>query len=411
MLIPAVWLVDTTIMAPALGPIHAANPGASSFWINVVFTIPFLTSIAFSALSGRLARRIDKKTLTVLGLTIYGLAGILEVATGSLTVIFFLRLVTGVGLGLALPMPSVYITENYRDEKRERMLGRANAVAQVANIVVLVVAGALLDSGWRHVFWAYGLILVIAVVSARWLPSSSPRADVGVAATSAPARRRSPRTAGLPRARIAGVALAMMLLYVTFAFAAANISEFLTESGVAPIGSIGLIATAPAVGNIVGSLVSGRLRATLRSRLALAAVLVMGIGMLVFAGAGRWLDVVLAAGLVGLGTGLLTPYLLNRVTEGVPTTQRGAALGIVSAGMSLGLLVFPYVQKLIGLLSHDDGLPHLFGVTALVAFLVAAASSCARWPGRCVARRLPRGDRPSAPASVTEPPSAAVRRR
>ncbi|QAY59552.1 MFS transporter [Microbacterium protaetiae] len=368
MLIPAVWLVDTTIMAPALGPIGVANPEASSFWINVVFTIPYLTSIIFSAVAGRLAQRIDKKVLTVVGLALYGIAGILQVTTGSLEVIFVLRLVTGVGLGLALPMPSVYISEFYEDHKRERMLGLANAVAQVANIVVLVVAGWLLTFGWRNVFWAYGLVLVIAIVSLLWLPRSRPVPGVVTAAVKVVRGAEK-----FPFGRVIGIAVAMVFLYVAFAFAAANISEFVVEFKVAAVGSIGLIATAPAIGNILGSVLSERLRVVLKSWLVFAALVAIGAGMIIYSGAQAWYGVVLAAGLAGLGVGLLTPYLLNLVTHKVTPQQRSLALGIVSAGLSLGLLAFPYIQQLMGLTLGSGDLRVLFAATAVIVFAVAAA--------------------------------------
>lgn len=364
LLIPAVWLIDTTIMAPALGPIAVANPHASSFWINVVFSIPYITSIIFSAVSGRLSRRIDKKVLTVIGLVVYGVSGILPAFTGGLLTIFFLRLITGVGLGLALPMPNVYIADYYAGDKREKMLGYANVVAQTANIVVLVIAGSLINLGWRAAFYAYGLVLIIAIVNLIWLPKSrGVVTETGTfKAVDTAARER------LQLSPIIGIGIAMTAFYVCFAFAAANISAFIVDFKLAGVGAIGIIATAPAIGNIIGSVASERLRRLAGSWIVFIAVAVMAIGFLIFSAAASVLAVVIATGLVGLSIGLMTPYLLNLTAQRVGLLQKGLALGVVSGCINFGVLLFPYVQQLIGVAGRNPDLRFLFTVVYIAAF-------------------------------------------
>lgn len=381
LLIPAVWLIDSTIMAPALGPIAQANPHVSSFWINIVFTIPYPTAIIFSSLSGRLSRRIDKRTLVVTGLVIYGVSGIIPAFTGTLLDIFFLRLVTGIGLGLALPIPSIYIAEHYTAEKREKMLGYASVVAQIANIAVLLVAGQLISIGWRDTFYEYALILIIAVVSLWWLPKSQqPRGEApAVAATAAPWTRGEVLV-------VAGLAVSMTAVFICFTIAAANISPIAVTYKLAAISSLGYLGIAPAAGVIIGSLLSERLRVLMHAWLVLTALALMGAGFLVFSVVGGWLGVVVSTGIVGVATGLLTPLLLNLTALRVRPDHKGLALGVVSGAIDFGILLFPYVQQLIGYLAKDTDLKFLFTVVGVLTCIAAAVTAVVIVTRRATAR-------------------------
>ena len=398
LLIPAVWLIDSTIMAPALGLIAQANPHASSFWINIVFTIPYPTAIIFSSLSGRLSRRIDKRTLVVTGLVIYGVSGIIPAFTGTLLVIFFLRLVTGIGLGLALPIPNIYIADQYSAEKREKMLGYASVVAQAANITVLLVAGQLISIGWRDTFYEYAFILIIAVVSLWWLPKSpQPRGEEpAVAATAAPWTRGEVLA-------VAGLAVSMTAVFICFTIAAANISPIVVTYKLAAVSSLGYLGIAPAAGVIIGSFLSERLRVLLRAWLVPLALVLMGAGFLAFSVVSGWLGVEVSTGIVGVATGLLTPFILNLTTLRVSPDHKGLALGIVSGSIDFGILLFPYVQQLIGYLAKDTDLKFLFTVVGVITFIAAAVAVVV-----IVARHATAWARRSASAAMV--PSAAFER-
>lgn len=379
LLLPAVWLIDTTIMAPALGPMAEAFPGASSFWINVVFTVPFVTSIIFSALSGKLSRRVDKKVLVVVGLLLYGVAGLIPAFGGDLLTIFFLRLLTGIGLGLALPMPNVYIAEYYADDRREKMLGYANAVAQIANIAVLLTAGYLITLGWRNVFFGFLLVLAIAVVQIVWLPKSTAPATVTGQANIALDLRK-----GMPVATIVLLAASMTLTYVAFAIGAANISAFVVSYKVGSVATIGIVATAPAVGNILGSVLSGAVRTLLRSWVPLASIVLLAVGFGLYTATNSLWELFLASGIIGIAAGLQTPYLLDLTAQKVGPLQKGLALGIVSGCIHFGVLLFPYIQELIQLIGARD-LKSVFVVGAVLsaaAAIVFLATAGIRRPRR-----------------------------
>jgi len=100
LLIPLVWTFEASAIGPALGSIIQAFPSATPLQAKLVMTMPFITAIIFSAVSGALARFVDRKIILIIGLLIYGITGMLPAWLNDINQILFMRLLTGVGVGL-----------------------------------------------------------------------------------------------------------------------------------------------------------------------------------------------------------------------------------------------------------------------------------------------------------------------
>lgn len=174
LLIAFVWIFETSAVSPILGALTQEFPNETNFKIQLVSTMPFLTSIIFSIVAGVLAKRYDKKKLVIFGLLIYGVTGMLPAFAHTINQILLLRLITGIGVGFVLPLPNIMITEHYDGKQRERMLGLATSVANIANVINSVLIGCLLMIGWRSCFLAFILVLVIMVNCIFGLPKSPP---------------------------------------------------------------------------------------------------------------------------------------------------------------------------------------------------------------------------------------------
>ncbi len=175
LMIAFVWFFEASAVSPALGSIAQEFPGIPLLKIQLISVVPFITSVIFSVISGVLAKHFDKKKIILVGLLIYGITGMLPYWASSIDQIIILRLITGIGVGLILPLPNIIISEHYDGETRKRMLGLASSVSNVANVINSVLIGLLLLIGWRYCFLAFALVLVIAIISAYGLPKSPPQ--------------------------------------------------------------------------------------------------------------------------------------------------------------------------------------------------------------------------------------------
>ena len=143
------WLFEASAIGPALGEIAKAFPQASLLQIQNVMTAPLWTAIIVSVIAGKLAEYFDKKAIVLIGLLIYAVTGVLPIFVTNINQVIILRVITGIGAGLVLPMTNAMITVHYSGVDRERMFGLASSVSNIANVFVNVIVGFLITVSWK----------------------------------------------------------------------------------------------------------------------------------------------------------------------------------------------------------------------------------------------------------------------
>jgi MFS family permease len=360
LLIPFVWLYEASAVGPTLGEMSKAFPDASVLQIQLIMTLPFLSSIVFSVISGRLARTWDKKNLVLLGLLIYGVMGMSPALAHNVNQILILRLLTGVGVGLVLPLPNAIITEHFSEEKRERMLGLATAVCNIANIVASVVIGFVLMLGWRYPYYSFSLVLVIFVVALLGLPKSPPQSYA----------QSSVAKAQLPMA-VWTLALFMALNFMFFGFVVFNTALFMTSEHLGAPWMIGITIALPATGSMLAGTVFPELTRLAKGYFVTLSLIVFACGFLLLYGAHSFVATLPATLLVGLGSGGLVPYILNLTADTVDAGQKDVAFGIVTGCIHFGYLVAPFAQDAISRVTNHSSYRFLFLVSAIITVVTA----------------------------------------
>src|SRR5699024_2674826 len=106
MLKPTIILIEmTTVITaaaifPSLGLIAQHFSEADEIWIKLVLTAPSLTVIPFSFLSSYLTKKLPKKVIVLIGISIYIIAGVGAQFSPSIEVLLVLRFLLGAGVGL-----------------------------------------------------------------------------------------------------------------------------------------------------------------------------------------------------------------------------------------------------------------------------------------------------------------------
>ena len=161
----------------ALGYVGApivAEFGVPPSALGAVFSIGnvgvLIGSLVFSALADRVGRRP-----VIVGMTLFFAAmTLLTAQSQSLTQLFWLRLISGIGLGSIMPNATALIGEYSPVRKRVTFMMCITAGFTGGAMIAGFVAAWLLPRfGWRSVFYVGGMIpLVIGVVMAIGLPES-----------------------------------------------------------------------------------------------------------------------------------------------------------------------------------------------------------------------------------------------
>ncbi|MBP1744963.1 MAG: transporter [Firmicutes bacterium] len=378
LLIPFVWIYELSVVAPILGSVAAAFPDASTFQLQLIVIMPFFASIPMSVVAGKLAKRFDKKNLIIFGLLIYGVAGMLPFLAHTMNQILICRFLTGIGVGLVLPLPNAMIAEHFEGAKRERMLGLATAVANVANVLDSIAVGFILLLGWRFPFLAFGVCLVIMVVAIFGLPKSDPGSKPAEVAGHLPSK-------DIPKVAYALVAF-MAVNWMFFAFNITNMALFMVTEKIGLPWMIGIGICLPGLASILSGAIFPNFYHKTKSFIVPISIAIFAAGYVVMYFTHTFATQSIANILIGFGSGMLTPYILNLTSQKVEKSHRDAAYGLVTSGIHIGFLSAPFVQLAIATASGNETFRFLFGLSAaaLVTAAVVSVFVAAKTPGKTV---------------------------
>lgn len=358
LLIPFVWIYELSVVAPILGKIAEAFPNASTFELQLVVVMPFFTSIPFSIISGKLAKKYDKKNLIILGLLIYGLAGITPFFCHTLPQILVFRLITGIGVGMVLPLPNSIIAELFTGTQREKMLGATTSVANIANVLDSIAVGFILTLGWKYPFLCFIVCLIIMFVAIAGLPNCPPVSQ------SVDDSNLQTSGKGVPKI-VYGLLLFMAANWMFFSFNINNTALFMTTEHIGVPWMIGIAISLPGGISIISGIVFSNFYHKTKHFLVPIAITIFALGYLVMFFTHSFATQCIANCLIGFGSGLLPPYILNLTSQKVELSKRDSAYGIVTAGIHIGFLSSPFIQLLISTVTGIETFRTLYGMCAI----------------------------------------------
>ena len=165
----------------------------------------------FGALiGGRLADSIGRKKVLVVSVGLFGLFSLLTAMASDVQSLTWARLLTGLGLGGALPMLLALVSESSGVEQQNARVATVYAAAPFGGAIVSLISLSVSASHWRLIFSAGGVLpLLLAPLMAFGMSES-------------PAFRREAHTEGSPKAGsfaaifTQGRALRTVLLWLSF---------------------------------------------------------------------------------------------------------------------------------------------------------------------------------------------------
>ena len=127
-----------------------------------------------SLVAGPLADRFGRKTVIITSVLFFGLWSLLSALANDLTMLTFLRFMTGVGLGASMPNTSTLVAEFAPKKRRSHLVTSAYCGFAFGGALGGLASEHLIELfGWRSVFVAGGVLPVaLAVVLLFCLPES-----------------------------------------------------------------------------------------------------------------------------------------------------------------------------------------------------------------------------------------------
>lgn len=331
-------------MVPALTDIarEVGKGDDGALTAQLIMTVPAIFMIVGASLSGYLSERLGHRTLAILCLILYALSGASGMFLDSLSALMVSRIVLGLAAGALLTVSYVTIGEYFEEARREWMLGLISAAASFSSVLVLWYGGEFVESfGWRAPFAVY--LLGLAMVPFAYLGMRKARPAEPVVAVAA--------GAGPGWSQVLAYWPLFMLVaaYTIGMYMPSTQAPFLlAERGVTSPSVIGKIVAVSSLVSAVGAFFYGAMRRYLNFAGMFAYIsAALGIGMVAAVMSRSTGEFAFAAGIMGLGLGIIESTIASEVLKRAPEALHDRAIGLTIAALFFGQFLNPWVSKLL----------------------------------------------------------------
>lgn len=154
--------IEGTIVSTAMPTIVGSLHGMEI--MNWVFSIYLLTNAMLTPIYGKLADKIGRKPVFMIGIIIFIVGSSLCGLAQNMMTLIIARAIQGVGAGAILPVALTIIADMYSIDKRAKILGLNSAAWGIASIFGPLAGGFIVDTvGWHWIFFInvpIGLVLL-----------------------------------------------------------------------------------------------------------------------------------------------------------------------------------------------------------------------------------------------------------
>lgn len=318
-------------ISPALGLIAANFPEADPVLIKLILTAPSLIIIPFTFISSWLTARMPKRTVALIGLSIYVVAGVGAQFTNTIETLLAFRFVLGAGVGLVMPLGITLISDHFRGREQVKMMGYNSAFSNFGGIITMMLAGYLAAISWRAPFNVYLMGVIIFAMVFFFLPKDKPLK-----------RDKNEPKSKIPL-MVFGYAAASAGIMLVYYSVATNMALYLEQSDIGGSALAGTVISFTTVGGMITSLALIQLEDILKSYIIPVSLLMMGVAFTGLA-LSHSIPIILACTcMVGFGQGILFPIINVKALGLVNPLHSDRVIAIVSSSIFVGQFSSPLV--------------------------------------------------------------------
>jgi len=157
--------LESTAVTTAMPTVIASLGGLSIY--SWVFSAYLLTSTITLPLWGKLSDQYGRRSIYLLGVSIFLLGSALSGLSHSMVQLILFRLIQGLGAGCLLPLAMTIVGEIYTLDERGKMQGLLSGVWGLSSLIGPFIGGLLTDHlSWRWVFYLnipFGLLSALVI--------------------------------------------------------------------------------------------------------------------------------------------------------------------------------------------------------------------------------------------------------
>lgn len=356
-----------TVVSPVLPEMQRVfqDTVGADLLVPLSITCASVSLALLSPFAGGFIDRFGRRTALMVGLVLYAVVGIMPIFLHGLMEILISRLVLGAATAVVMTSAMTLLGDLFEGKEREHYI-EVNAAFSAIFAILCMASGGLLGSfGWRMVFLAYliSLILFVGILAFVWEPTHT---AVGLDDASEDVKFRWSRMLALCLMGIsAGMVFIAPLLFI------GTLVEATGYSSPAVAGGVGAgVSLAVPFGAISFQLLR-RYRYSVPS-LVTFSFLIIGVGLVLVPFWTSLPGLVVGVALQQYGSGYLLAGMMIWVLRGLPRERRGMGTGMYFACFMIAqpLAGLAYVNLTYLLSGSPQVVLSCFGVLALVTVVI-----------------------------------------
>ena len=349
-------------LSPVVSSITTAFPGTSSQTAQLAMTFLPLILVVFALLSSPISKRIGRRKMAIIGLTLTVFVGIAApFLTVSIGIVFLWSGLLGAGAGLFVPVASSLMVDYFDDQERQQVAGWQTAGVNLGGVLLSILAGLLAGLRWNRAYLVYLLAFPAILLCLRYLP----RQDVVQTAQADTKRQRIPGivwTASLQT---------FVFAVIYFAFTT-NISLLLVEKGQTSTTVAGIATAVFMLGGCIFGFVFPRLLNRCKDLTPSAAFVLLALSYLLIYVTDGLVPLMIGAIVGGGSLSIIFPYFVVSVGRKVDASISVLSTSLIlSVAPNLGSFVSPVIVNFITGLVGGTTVNARFLVCAVAAVLLA----------------------------------------
>lgn len=165
-------VLSSLVITNAFGAMTKSFPNVPVAKIQMIGTVPALGTLISNVVVGVLAVKYSKKLLSLIGLGIATLGGLLPLLVhSSIDVLIGCAFILGFGLGFVNTLIPMLTSIFFEGEERNGMMGKITAMNSLGSIIMMLGGGLLGAKNWVNSYWVFLLGVFVFLIVLFALPN------------------------------------------------------------------------------------------------------------------------------------------------------------------------------------------------------------------------------------------------
>lgn len=315
--------------------------------VELIVTIPSMASLFIPLLSGYIEKGIGKRLLSLIGLGLAIVGGLIPVFVSSYAPIILSRILLGVGLSLFTPLTVSYIIDLYDKTESNTLLGYRNSVMSVGDTIMLLVAGVLLKISWNLTFAVFLFMLIPFVMIILFMPKKFDHYGI-----MSETNQNDGQTVTKPKQRtnLAIIIYAIIFLILTLGYSTIfiKLADYMVQNHIGDTSTPSFIFSLLTATSIVAGILYKYIFKMLKNYTTAISSIIAGIALILALLNQSLVWLITFVIIAGFFWGILNPHLTSMMAEKSPEGSVTLSTAIIIFGINLAYLISPYYNEFVG---------------------------------------------------------------